>query len=107
MVANITGQKGHLELLPVIASVRSAVPDLQVWFIGRNELGSVLQERIAQLGLGKLPEHSGLQRRARGRAAYRTCLRVADAAGRGLSDCDHRSHGAGVAGGRLCGRRYS
>ena len=51
VVANITGQKGHLELLPVIVRARTRVPDMQVWFVGRNELGDLLQQSIAQFGL--------------------------------------------------------
>lgn len=51
IVANITGKKGHIEFLPVIRALRERVVGLQVWFVGRNEIGSALHEKIAQLGI--------------------------------------------------------
>lgn len=59
VVANITGQKGHMEFLPVIQAVHSRLPELQVWFVGRNDLGSVLHERICALGLERVVAELG------------------------------------------------
>tara|TARA_B100001964_G_C14172084_1_gene571965 strand:+ start:235 stop:1302 length:1068 start_codon:yes stop_codon:yes gene_type:complete len=53
VIANISARKGHIEFIDVLKIIKSKLPSVRIVFVGKNNLGNVLNKIIIKSGLDK------------------------------------------------------
>lgn len=59
VVANLNRYKGHVAFLDVVEGVRHAIPDVEVWFIGRDDSDGEVMREVERRGLSDVVRACG------------------------------------------------